>query len=137
MSESIFPFAKNINAGHIRVMDQRKRENDAARHDRNAFQQGGIGGHGFPGADHHNGVTEVEQVIPDEQDAVDGVGERLVLPHQREDEQPAVAVKAPAYPNGNKTGDNEIDEISQRVHRLLFDSTKLFITFEVSKHSER
>src|SRR6185295_18124143 len=57
-------------------------------------------------------VTDVDQVEADDEQVVDGVGQRLVAVEGIHEEDPAVAMERARHPHGERDADGHVDQIA-------------------------
>ena len=107
----IVSFTDQKNGSHIKEMDHGEGEHDLARHGTNAYQQLCPGDNGIPAPQHQGRITQVQQVIARQQNAVDKVGQLYILLQQVQDKQPAVPVEKQAHPDGNEISNKQIEDV--------------------------
>jgi hypothetical protein len=116
VSNSVVTATDKIDHSHIKKMHEGKREHDLSGHCTNTSSKFRPGDDGLPGTDHQCCISKVEQVIPDEQDIVDGVGHFFITMKEAKYVNPAITVKPEAYMYCNKVSDEEVEDISKCIH---------------------
>jgi hypothetical protein len=130
--EMMVSFAHNIDSRHIAEMDKCQAKHYSAGHAGNTAYQRAEAGNRLPVPYHYCSITQVQQVVTGQQHPVNKIGQFFLALQQRNNVDPAIAVKKPAGAHGDEVSDKEIDEVCQRIH----DEGVLSLRFRHHKTSQ-
>ena len=78
VSNSFMFSTDKIDHSHIPEMHDGKRQCDLSGHRADTTYQFCPGSNGLPCADHKRSITEIEQIITDKKDIINGIGQFLI-----------------------------------------------------------